>query len=295
MALSLTYDIQENLTDGKSCAFVDVTPNYGGSNIDYSDVLAVRLYFGIYINEVSPTTLTADALMDQWREYQKTSLAPSSYDNITIQLGESYIPFIPNLTVLTGDVFVTTGRWSQYISPATYLPTVNRNVLTLTPADLGITTPLVFPDGVYSLTYEVYTVTDPDPIVNLVANTQYMVYGNGTCTYDGNIYTTGEVFISANTAAVSFTGGAALVVLNSIDFRYFTFTFNIEASLVTLILELTRECSCNHDLWYQIQVMRSKIESIHFSDIQNKTDAQLAQQIILDISIEIETINNLRR
>lgn len=296
MLLDLTYDIQVSMQDGKSCGFADITADYGiNGNPNYSDILAVRLYFGIYANEVAPTTLTATAPMDQYREYQKTSLASSVYDNKTIQHGQDYIPFITSLTVLSGDIFITTGRYSEYIAPATYLPTAVRNVLTLFPTDLGITQTLVFPDGVYYLTYEVYTISGISTGGNVVANTQYMVKGSGTVVYDGNTYRTGEVFIAADANVVTYTGSAVLVVLNSLVFRYFIFTFSIETQLAVLILELTRSCNCNDELWYQIMIMRSKIESIKVSNIMDKTDAQLAQQMIYDIQIEIDTIINQRR
>lgn len=296
MALNLKYNIVQDMGDGKSIYFTDVTPNYGiGGNINYGNVLAVRLYFGVYANEIAPTSLTANAELDQWREYKMTSLAGGVYDNKSIQMGQRYIPFVSGLTVLSNDTFDTTGRYSEYISPATYLPTSAINVLTRTTSDLGITQQNVFPDGVYYLTYEIYTVTSPNPIVNLVANTQYMVYGAGTCIYDGNTYRTGEVFIAANTNAVSFTGGAALVVLNSIVFQYFSLTFNIETGLATLILEMTKSCKRNDPLWFQVMVMKSKLDSVKVADIMNKTDAELAQQIILGLQVELDSIINQRR
>lgn len=295
MSLTLSYDIQVSMQDGESCQFIDNTADYGiNGNPSYASILAVRLYFGIYANEIAPTSLVATAPMTEYLEYQKTSFLNSTYDNKVIQSGQSYIPYVTSLTVLSGDTFVTTGRWAQYTSPATYLPTANQLPLTLLTSDLGITDTDVFPDGVYYLTYEVYTASGINTGGNVVANTQYMVKGVGTVVYDGNTYRTGEVFIAADTNAVTYTSAAVLVVLNSLVFRYFTFTFSIDTQLTTLILQLTQSCNCEEDLWYQIMVMRSKIDAIKSADIQNKTNAQLAQQMIMDIQVEIATIYNTR-
>ena len=289
--LNLSYNISQNFADGTTIQFVDNTTNYGvGGNPDYSNILATRLYFGIYNNQIAPTTLNYPDALNEYREYQKTSNTISSYDSKSILINQRYIPCVSGLTTLINDQFVTTGNYSKIQS---YLPTINQIPLVLSTADLGISQP-TFPDGVYSLTYEVYIASGISTGGHVVANTQYMVSGSGTVTYDGNTYRTGEVFIATDTNVVTYTSSAVLVTLSNIVYKYFTLSYSIETQLATLILTLAQECSCNNELWYQISNMRNRLDAVKLSDIMNRTDAELSQQIVNDIQVEIATIYNNR-
>jgi len=290
--LNLSFNIAQNLADGTTFDFVDTTNNYGvGGNPAYSDILATRLYFGVYSAQIDPKILNYNASMDEYREYQKTSTTVSSYDSKSILVNELFIPYVSGLTVLYNDQFVTTGR---YCKPHSFLPTINKIPLTLTTTDLGIT-PSVFPDGVYYLSYEVYVTSGISTGGNVAANTQYMVSGSGTVTYNGNVYRTGEVFIAADNNAVTYTSSAVLVTLSAITFKYFTLSYNIESQLSVMILTLVQDCTCNDEIWYQISNMRNDLDAVKMADTMNKTDAELSNQIINNIQTTITTIYNSKQ
>lgn len=292
--LTLEYDISVNPTDGESANFIDSSIDYGiGGNITYSDVKDIRFYRGNYVDDQNVQLLSGSGTMEQWREYQSQTLAPFTYDNKIIPIAGKFIPFISGIIVQSNSIMQTTGRYSPYISPATYLPLVTKNVLVLTPADFGLTD-TIFPDRVYYGQYEVYIDTSPTTLTNVTNGNMYIVYGGatGTCTYNGSIYRPGEVFIAGDNNAVVFANGAVLKILGALRFKYFTFTYNIQKSLADLTVRAIADCKATDDLMYKIVVMRAKLKGLQTLNIMNWTSAALAQNTIDDITKEIAVITN---
>lgn len=284
MGLEFKFEI-DNATNGEVANFTDIS-----TDIDYSLVKAVRLYLGNYTDDQNVTTLSGSGVMDQWREYESLTVPPFVYDNKAVNLTSKFIPFISGINVQTGSVMQTTGRYSKYISPSTYLPTANHNVLTRVPSDMGINE-TKFPDRVYYCEYSTFGDTSPLTLTTVTNGMQYIVYGGstGTATIGTNIYRSGEVFIASGNDAVTFANGAVLKILTNIRFQYFLLIYNITTRLSQLILKLSQVT--NDEIMYQAMIMRNQIESIEDSEIQNETSASLANQIIIDIQNKLAIIN----
>lgn len=287
--MGLEYTFLVDNSDGETAFFTDTSTDW-----DYSLVAMVRLYLGNFTDDQNQTTLVEDDELEQYHEYVKTSLVASVYDNKIIQVGQRYIPFVTGLVVLPGDTFTKTGRYSQPVFPADYLPTENHNVLTRTPQDFGFgADTTIFPGYLYYCQYEVYGITSPNPVVTPVHGVTYIVYGaSGTAIYNGSTYRLGEIFIGDTSGTVSFTGAATLKVMFDARFHYFPMIYQLEKDLQRLNFRIITECGCDEGLTYRVMVMRSKLESIDWSVVQNKTDATTCNQIILDVESEIRIINN---
>lgn len=287
MSLDLNYTFEVSKVDGTLSYFTDTTANYGqGGNIPYGSVLRTRLVLGSYLGDLDTTDLVEGDTIERWREIQKTSLAPSTYDGKIIVVGQRYIPFVTTLTVLTGDTFSTTGRWSEYITPATYLPTANQLPLTRTPQQFGFSTDVtVFPDRLYYAQYEVYTNTSPSTITNATAGATYMCSGN--VTYNGSTYGVGEVFTANDNGTVSMGRGTVVYIQAAAKFQYFLFLFETETRINQLILQLRAACGCNDNLEYQVFKVRMTLEALKAMDIMNRTDATKAQSTLEQIFSEL--------
>lgn len=289
MSASIDYSVSVSTIDGESVNFIDTTLDYGGSNIDYSDIRIIRFYRGDYTLDISPTTLNSGGIMSQWREYQSGVIVPFIYDNKIVPAAGRFIPFISGVTVQSNSVMSTTGRYSPYIAPATYLPTATKNTLILTPSDFGLTD-TVFPDRVYYGQYEVYI--DSVVTTNVVDGMTYIVYGTGTCIYAGSTYRVGEVFTASDNGGITLGGGAVLKELGGYKFKYFTITYNIEKSLAHLTVFALANPHLTTEIMYKIVVMRAKLDGLKFNDIQNHSSASLSQNTIEDITSELTVLNS---
>lgn len=223
-----------------------VIDNTNGENLFFSDISTdevfadteqIRLLNGVWSQQQNPETLVAGDELIQWKQYRKTGgITPTVYDDKTIAIGDTFIPFIAGLEVLAGDTFETTGFYSAYIAPADYLPTSSFNILPLSSSYFGYTDS-IYPSDVYSQQYEVYGVTSPDPLTDVVEDTQYIVYGTtGTAVADGNTYRIGEVFIAQADGSVTFTGDATLKILVASVYNNYTFIWPLEYRYLQLVL-----------------------------------------------------------
>ena len=291
--VTLEYDIAINNVNGTSVNFVDTSLNYGvGGNLNYSDIKIVRFYRGNYLDDINVQTLSGSGNMDIWREYQSQTLFPYTYDQKIVPVMGRFIPFIAGITVQTNSIMQSTGLFSPYIAPSTYLPLVTKNTLILYPSDFGLTN-LIYPDRVYYGQYEVYIDTSPTTLANVTIGNTYIVYGTtGTCTYNASVYRIGEVFIATDNNAVSFTGGAVLKILAANRFKYFCFTYNIDKSISDLTIQALGVFRYE-EIAFEISVIKDKLDGIKFSNIQNWTSAKLAQDTINNITqqLAVLTIN----
>ena len=294
--MNLEYNFSLDMSDGKTALFTDTSLDYGQpGNPDYADVKAIRLVLGNYTDDNNVQTLTAGAVMDQWRQYQNQDITPFVYDNKTIPLAGRFIPFIAGITVDTGNTMKTTGQYSQYISPATYLPDAVKTVLQRTVADFGINADgNIFPDRVYYATYEIYGDTTPTTLSNVTEGVQYIIHGapGDTAIYNGNTYRPGEVFIASDNGAIFFTGTGTANLLLAIRFKYFIFAYECEKGLAELILKAAQCCNCAENIMYRCMVARALLDGLRFADIQNATSAKLANDTIQHILSEIKELKN---
>lgn len=283
MALNLEYSIVTNNVDGESCFFTDITTNYGSPNIAISDIRIVRLYRGNYIDDVNVITLSGSGTMAQWREYQSQTLSPFVYDSKIVPLMGRFIPFIAGITVQTASTMQTTGRYSPYIAPATYLPLVTKNTLVLTPADFGLTD-TVFPDRVYYCSYQIFI--DGTATTNVVQGVTYIVY-SGNCVYAGSTYRTGEVFIAVDNGALS--GTFVLKQIAGDRFKYFIFSYNIDKNISDLTVQALGSCRYE-EIAFEMSVIKDKLDGLKFANIQDNTSAMLAQNTISDITRQLAVL-----
>lgn len=284
--MALHYKVEiDNSTNGQVANFTDIS-----TDVDYSLIKAIRLYWGNFTDDQNVTTLQGSGVMDQWREYESLTVTPFIYDNKAVSLTSRFIPFISGINVLTGSIMQTTGRYSKYIAPADYLPTADHNVLTRVPGDMGISE-TTFPDRVYYAAYEAYSDTSPLTLTSVTINKQYIVYGGSTgrATIGTNIYRTGEVFIASGNDAVTFANGAVLKIFTATRFQYFLLIYNITKRLSELIAQTV--LVPNAAITYEANTMRNQLWSQEIANIQNETSASLANQIIIDIQNKLTIIN----
>lgn len=281
------FTITQNLSDGKTALFVDES-----TGVTFSGVKAIRLVIGYFPYFINPQTLVNPQVMDQWREYKNIVLTAYTYDNKVVPVSGLFVPFISGIVVQSGDKMQTTGNYSPFIAPSTYLPTANYTPLVRTPADFGV--PDIngaYPDGVYSATYEQYGDNSPGTPTTLVLGTQYIVFGTGaTCTFDGNIYREGEVFTAGSNNAVSFTGGGTIKILIGNRFQYFCFTYFIQKKLADIQYYLQQNCICNEELQYELNQIDNILTSVQFSQIQVLTNPQLSQDMIENFNQRLDNI-----
>lgn len=282
----ITFTLTQDLTTGESISFVDT------SVITYANIKKTRFVIGNYLAFNNPTLLTVNGVMDQYREYKSLTLTGYTYDSKIIPVNGLLVPQITGITVQSGSQMQTTGN---YVYPTTFLPTANYTPRILTVVDIGIDAESngSIPDMVYALTYEHYIDTSPTTPTNVVEGKQYIVYGTGaTATYAGSTYRENEIFIAADSGAISFTGGGTVKVLSDIKFSYFALTYNIQSQLKELQLWMYQNCTDNQDLTYRINVMYAKLNAITFGVIQNYANAGLTQALIDDILNELGNIRN---
>lgn len=275
--------INQNLQTGETGEFVDKT-----AYSDYADIIKARFVFGNIKASQQPQDLEVGASLLQYNQYQSVTSQAFTYDNKTLGLYGLLVPQISGLTVQLGSVM----RFSGYrVVPTDFLPTANFTPYVFTPSIVGVTpTGDKFEDMVMSLTYEVYE--DSLVTTNVTAFKQYMVIGNGTCTYDGNIYRENEVFIAADNGAVTFSGSASLGVLYDIAFKYFSFTYNAQKKLSDIQIWMIKNRIQSDELTYQINVMYAKLNAVAFASIQDFVSASYVQDIIEDVNREANYIIN---
>lgn len=275
MTVAASFFKEVDNSTGAYLFFKDTTPDYGvGGNITYSDVRAVRMVMTNWTGQQNPTTLIEGDALEQYREYIKTSITTSVYDNKTITLSQFFIPFIDGLTVLAGDTFETTGAFSTYINPTEYLPTNTFNVFPIPLSYWGITDRTTFEDMVYGLQYEIYVDTDPVTLANVVNEKQYIVYGTtGTAIWNGNTYRIGEVFIASDNGAISFTGDAVVKVLEASVNNYFAITYDIENRVAIYVAD--NRCACENPKIWEIYAQLKSLKVSNYSQWESITKAMV--------------------
>ena len=221
---------------GTTTIFKDITgvtaPNsYGKSgNITYSDVDAVRIKVATLSSIANVTELSAGSSFTRYVEYICTA-GSGTIDGKAISSGDYFVPNTTGLTVPSGMTFETSG---YYVYPylATWLPTAAEVGLTSTLAQLNQANNTTLEDSVYTLVYEVYKDVFSTTTA-AVSGVQYMVL-TGTCTYGGNTYRAGEVFISTNTNNITISSGS-VVKMDATTLTYFTITYNMLKQLYALL------------------------------------------------------------
>lgn len=281
--MAIDFTINQSPVDGSTLSFVDISSTFSG-------VLRTRFVFGSHAADLAQTVLVEGDPLEQYRQYQKTSLYASIYDNKTIPVAGMYIPFVTSLTVLPNDTFVETGRTSKYVSGATYLPTSSYNTFTRTPQDLLYASDVtVFPDGIYYLQYERYTNTIPSTITNVTAGSTYLVVGSAT--YNGNSYINGEVFVAGDNGPISFSRGNTAYILLDNKFKYFPCLFTVRKDYHNLLYRVFATCGCHDKLQDELYAIRCKIEFIEDSTIMDLTSATLCATILSNIQTELARLD----
>jgi hypothetical protein len=284
--MAIDFTISQNAQDGTTLSFVDKSATFTG-------VLQTRFIWGSYTGDLAAveTNLIEGDSLEQYRQYQKTSLFGSVYNGKTIPVGGMYIPFVTGLTVLAGDTFKETGRTSKFVSWPTYLPTSSYNIFTRTPQDLLYPSDVtVFPAGIYYLQYERYTYTIPSTLTNVTQGSTYMVLGG--CTYNGNTYINGEVFVAGDNGSVSFSRGNTLYILQDAKFSYFLCDFEIVRDLDALEWRAIASCGCDCEWQKQIWILRQKLLLIQRAMIMNRTSATLCNTLLENIQTEIARLES---
>lgn len=258
--------------------------------VSYSDIKATQVIIGNYVDYARNEKITAGSVLEQWKEYQSLTLDAFVYDGKIIPYLGTFIPFIAGINVQSGSEFLVTGNFSKY---TTFLPDPYHNPYILDVNNMGIPGQNgVITDGVYWCTYSTYINTDPNPLSTCLDSIQYMVYGTtGTAITNGSTYRIGEVFLSDGDNAVTYTGDATLLILSGIRFIYFTCTYQIQKRLADLQVFIYRNSLQLPELIYRIQVMYNKIEGVNMSSIQNFTSAGVMQEIIIDVTNELNEID----
>jgi hypothetical protein len=286
MAITLEFQLTLNNLNGQEIAFVDTTNNYGGANIGYSDVKAVRFLFQNYLVTSVVETLVVGDTLKQYFEYLKVAGSPTVYNSKTISSGSIYIPF-SDQTVNAGDEWETLGVYSPLIT--SYLPTVNRVPFVLSPADWGISE-TVYPDTIYGLQYEIYKDTTPSTLTNVTNEVQYMVVGSGTCVYNGNTYYEGEVFIAETNGSVSFTGSANLKQLVASRQKYYTFIWELKQRFYSIVQDKLDSCDC--DLLTRMGEIHIDISALDWANDTQRISISTSQQTIFGISDRLTQLEN---
>jgi hypothetical protein len=161
--------------------------------------------------------------------------------------------------------------------------------LDLTTANFGIDQ-TVFPNTVYNVQYELYKKTTPVTLTNVSNEVQYIVYGDGTCTYNGNTYREGEVFIAENNGAVSFTGGAKLAELLESRHKFYTFVWELKQRLYNIVHEnLNNQANDYTELLDKIQ---SELDSLDWANYTQQISISKAQKTINWINEKLTEIEN---
>lgn len=262
---TLNFSLNIDNTNGQTLWFIDNSIGYGvGGNINYSDIKATRFLASTYNGLENPSSLKGGDILNQYQRYIKTSIATSTYDGKQIALGDYFTPFISGIIVQAGDTFDTTGVTTY---PTTYLPLISQNILNIFTSWYGITD-LIFSDTVYGLQYEIYVVTSPNPLINVVNGSQYIVVGTaGVVTYNGNTYRIGEVFIASDNGAISFGGDTNVKILAGSVNKYFTFIWNTKNRLFQLVVN--KDCTCDkyfNDNYSKIQLEIFGLDNANYAN-----------------------------
>jgi len=147
----------------------------------------------------------------------------------------------------------------------------------------------VFPDTIYNVQYEAYEATTPTTLSNVTIDTQYIVYGSGTCLYNGNIYREGEVFIATDNGAVSFTSSAKLGQLMASKHKFFTLVWGLKQRLYTIVHENLGSCTCDTELLDKIQ---TELDSLEWANYTQQISITKAQNTINWINEKLTEIEN---
>ncbi len=258
-------------------------------SVSYSDIKSTQVIIGNYADFARNEKISS-GILEQWKEYQSLTLDAFTYDGKIIPFGGIFIPFVSGIPIQSGSDFLVTGNFSKY---TTFLPDPYHNPYVLNVINMGIQGENgVITDGVYWCTYSTYVDTLPSALITCLDGIQYMVYGTtGTATTNGSTYRIGEVFISDGDNAVTYTGDASVLVLSGIRFMFFTCTYQIQKRLADLQVYLYRNSLQIPELTYRIQVMYTKLKGVQMSSIQDFSSAGTMQEIIIDITNELNEID----
>ena len=199
-------------------------------NIGYASVNAIRLKTATLSSIDSTATLNATAIFTRYLEYICTA-GSGTIDGKAIQPGGYIVPSLAGLIVPTGMTFETTGN---YVFPflSTFLPNATEVALTISLAELNQSNNSVIEDSLYTLNYEIYNnqfTTNQAAVIGQ----QYMVIA-GTCTYVGNTYRAGEIFIASDTNAIT-VSSSIVGKLYATDTSYHVVTYNMSKAIYELL------------------------------------------------------------
>lgn len=173
-------------------------------NIDYADVVAVRIKTGTYSTVEFPSAPSADTFT-QYTEYLKIAGDAETIDGKTFTTGMVFVPQSDGLTTTDGENWQTTG---YYVWPFldTWLPTQAETPLDISVEQFGQSGEEIY-DNVYPYAYEIYY-DEKTTDFAAVAGATYMVVADDA-QYLGDTYYAGEIFTASDTSTVSVTSSVA--------------------------------------------------------------------------------------
>jgi len=277
--------------------FIDVTPpystntqnGYGTPNLARNQVTIVRLEIGNYNNILAQQVKQSGETLSQYHKYIKTKGAAQIYDGKTIASGDVFIPPISGLTIISGDEFTDTGYYVPYISPSVFLPTNNTTQLFLDTEELGVPTYDTVPDGIWDVSYEIYGQPTSTPFTT-VEGVQYIVYGSGTATFNGNTYRVGEVFVGDGTNTVTATASVAEV--QSVSEKVFVTTFDLRSQLYGLQIKALGVNNCGCDTQVEFLKIYSLLDMIDYEVFTNAVSFEACDNLLTEAATRLTTLNN---
>ena len=295
MALSANFTFEIYNPSGDRMVFKDTTApyssnelgGYGSPNITRAQVSMVRVQYGNYVDISNVIVKKGGEVLAQYRKYLKTKGSAQVYDNKTIASGDIFIPFLNNLTVVSGDEFQDLGYYVPFIEPTSFLPTTNTTELVLSVTDIGLSNQFVtVPDYVWNLTYEVYGIATPTPFTS-VEGMSYIVASDGTVTQSGNDYAYGEVFIG-NGTALTFGDGASVAPLVSVTDKSFITLFNTELALYDYMASGIK-CPCDRE-GYEVSKIYNGLSFLKYQQYTNAVSFEAASDMIQVLWIRINDL-----
>ena len=292
MALSANFTFDIYNPTGDRMVFKDITPpyssnelgGYGSPNITRAQVSMVRVQYGNYVDISNVTIKKSGEVLAQYRKYLKTKGSAQVYDNKTIASGDIFIPFLNNLTVVSGDEFQDLGYYVPFTS---FLPTTNSTELILNVTDIGLSNQFVtVPDYVWNLTYEVYGVASGTPFTS-VEGMSYIVVSGGTAVQSGNTYRVGEVFVGDATS-VTLNGGATVAPLASVTDKSFITLFNTELALYDYMASGIK-CPCDRE-GYEVSKIYNGLSFLKYQQFTNAVSFEAASDMIQVLGTKINDL-----
>lgn len=298
LSVNFTFDIYNS--DGNKVVVVDTTPpyssnetgGYGSPNPTRANISLTRLLIGNYPSMIAEAKKVGGDTLTQYRKYLKTAGSAQVYDNKTISSGDIYIPFLSNLTVISGDEFTDLGVYVPYLSYATFNPST-MDTLILSIPELGLpSTDETVQDLVWNVQYEVYGLATGIPFTS-TEGLQYIVVSGGTAVQSGNTYRVGEVFVGDATS-VTLNGGATVASLASTTEKTFVTDYNLRLQLYNLQAErLANPCACEQDSQIKIAKLYNLLEFIQYQAYTNLVSYEQCTSLLGIASQQIQEIKNL--